>query len=398
MLHFISSRQDGSHPSFYLPRAEKTRRVYSIKLSKDGEFEQVHQSPINCVDIDATEGRYVLSSSASGKISIHDTEPSYYESTLGCKCVASVPKSAPSNHERSVETVQWYPQDNGLFTSSSVDKSLRVWDANALQAVEKFFFDGIVYNHEIGRTVQSHSLIAAATENSLVHLCDLNSGSATHVLRGHSDAVLSVSWSPSNEYLLASGSRDNKVLLWDVRKAVGSIMTLDQHNDKGGAHSSVIKTAHNGHVNGLCFLSDGLFLLTYGTDNRLRLWDVHSGRNTLVNYGRVRNPCRKGIKFAVTCDTSTDVVFVPSSSDVVVYEVKSGKQVMTLRGHYNNVNCCTFHRDFQLVYSGGNDCNILSWRPDMGRQAEGEEKPAAASQAVSSGSSIYQDSWSSDED
>ena len=28
--------------------------------------------------------------------------------------------------------MQWYPFDNGLFTSSSTDKVLKIWDSNAL--------------------------------------------------------------------------------------------------------------------------------------------------------------------------------------------------------------------------------------------------------------------------
>lgn len=41
-------------------------------------------------------------------------------------------------------------------------------------------------------------------------------------------------------------------------------------------------TAHNGRVNGLCFTADGLFLLTTGTDDRMRLWNSATGENTLV--------------------------------------------------------------------------------------------------------------------
>lgn len=32
-----------------------------------------------------------------------------------------------------METVQWYPHDTGMFTSSSFDKTLKVWDTNTLQ-------------------------------------------------------------------------------------------------------------------------------------------------------------------------------------------------------------------------------------------------------------------------
>lgn len=44
-----------------------------------------------------------------------------------------------------------------------------------------------------------------------------------------------------------------------------------------------VNTAHNGRVNGLCFTADGLFLLTAGTDDRMRLWNSATGENTLVS-------------------------------------------------------------------------------------------------------------------
>ena len=40
-------------------------------------------------------------------------------------------------HKYSVETVQWYPLDNGMFTSSGMDKVLKVWDTNSL--IVKYF-------------------------------------------------------------------------------------------------------------------------------------------------------------------------------------------------------------------------------------------------------------------
>lgn len=49
-----------------------------------------------------------------------------------------------------------------------------------------------------------------------------------------------------------------------------------------------VNTAHNGRVNGLCFTGDGLYLLTTGTDDRMRLWNSATGENTLVS--RPHNP------------------------------------------------------------------------------------------------------------
>lgn len=48
-------------------------------------------------------------------------------------------RSHPAVHRYSVETVQWYPHDTGMFTSSSFDKTLKIWDTNTLQVRENFY-------------------------------------------------------------------------------------------------------------------------------------------------------------------------------------------------------------------------------------------------------------------
>ena len=46
---------------------------------------------------------------------------------------------------------------------------------------------------------------------------------------------------------------------------------------------SLDSTAHNGYVSGIQFTSDGLFLVSSGSDQRIKLWDVSSGCNMLVS-------------------------------------------------------------------------------------------------------------------
>jgi len=36
-------------------------------------------------------------------------------------------------HEYAITAVRWWPVDTGMFTSSSFDKHLKVWDTNALE-------------------------------------------------------------------------------------------------------------------------------------------------------------------------------------------------------------------------------------------------------------------------
>ncbi|XP_026721364.1 DNA excision repair protein ERCC-8 isoform X2 [Athene cunicularia] len=232
----------------------------------------------------------MLSGGSDGIIVIHDLENLSGEPQYTCKAIHLVGRGHPYVHRFSVETVQWYPRDTGLFTSSSFDKTLKIWDTNVLQPADTFNFEGTVYSHHMSPVATNHTLIAVGTKNPDVQLCDLKSGSCSHILQGHKQEVLAVSWSPHDEYVLATASADSRVKLWDVRSSSGCLITLDQHNgEKSQASSEAANTAHDGRVNGLCYTSDGLHLLTIGTDHRMRLWNSFTGENTLEIYSGSRD-------------------------------------------------------------------------------------------------------------
>ncbi|XP_065512384.1 DNA excision repair protein ERCC-8 isoform X3 [Caloenas nicobarica] len=290
----------------------------------------------------------MLSGGSDGVIVLYDLENLSRKPSYTCKALCSVGRSHPDVHRFSVETVQWYPHDTGMFTSSSFDKTLKIWDTQTLQAADVFHFEGTVYSHHMSPVATKHCLIAVGTKSPQVQLCDLKSGSCSHILQGHRQEVLAVSWSPRHEYVLATASADNRVKLWDVRRASGCLTTLDQHNgEKSKASSEAANTAHNGRVNGLCYTHDGLHLLTIGTDDRMRLWNSSTGENTLVNYGKVCNESRKGLKFTISCGCNPEFAFVPYGSTIAVYTVFTGELITMLRGHYSTVYCCVFQPNFQ---------------------------------------------------
>lgn len=398
MLKFLNARARGTHRPDALPRAEVTRRVFSLELSKTKDVQRIHANGVQAIDIDPAEGRYLLSGGAEGVIAVYDTECKPVVKEFTCESICTVGRSNRHVHKRSVETVQWYPHDTGMFTSSSMDMKLKIWDTNTLVPADVFEFDKPIYNHDMSPIATKHTLIAVGDLSAHITLCDLKSGSATHILKGHRDSVMSVRWSTKNEFLLASGSRDNKVFLWDVRHAKGRLMTLDQHNGETVASTSTaVHTAHNGHVNGLTFTEDGLHLVSFGTDDRLRLWDTLTGKNTLINFGKVHNDGRKTLKLAVSIGSQPDAVFVPSVGEISVYDLQNGELVYDLNGHYHHVNCCVFHPIYQELYSGGQDSNVLIWEPEVVRIIEDEEeKKTKKTKKTTVGATA--DTWSSDED
>ncbi|XP_057258677.1 DNA excision repair protein ERCC-8 isoform X2 [Pezoporus wallicus] len=379
MLGLIWARQAGLDDPLRLRRAEATRRVLSLELNKDRDVERIHGSGINTLDIEPVEGRYMLSGGSDGVIVLYDLENLTREKSYTCKALCSVGRSHPDVHKFSVETVQWYPHDTGMFTSSSFDKTLKIWDTNTLKSADAFHFKGTVYSHHMSPVATNHCLVAVGTKSPKV--------TGKKYWQWLGPHVMNMFWQ----------QEDGRVKLWDVRRASGCLSTLDQHNgEKSKASSEAANSAHTGRVNGLCYTNDGLHLLTTGTDDRMRLWNSFTGENTLVNYGKVCNESRKGLKFTISCGCDPEFAFVPYDSTIAVYTVFTGELITMLRGHYTAVNCCVFQPNFQELYSGSRDCNILAWIPALREPVPDDASEKSLPQQHLN--PAYEDAWSSSDD
>ncbi|KAG8227675.1 hypothetical protein J437_LFUL006986 [Ladona fulva] len=345
--------------------SEALRRSHSLRLSSSRTIELSHHSSVNTLDIDPAEHRYLLSGAKNGRIIIHDLQTSCGKRPYVAKVIQKIDRENPSAHKYSVERVQWYPHDSGMFVTSGMDKRVKVWDSNMMTTALDVKMKEKIYNHEMSKLPCVNCLIAVASAEKKVTILDLKSGSAAHELVGHTSGVLTCCWSPREGALLATGSRDNRILLWDIRSAKSCLKSLDQHNGGGNSISELSVSAHDGFVNGLHFTRDGFSLVSFGSDNRIRVWDIINGKNKRINFGTVVNDCQKNIQITLTnLDSGSDMVFVPSRSQVLGFKVATGVRVSTLAGHYYTVNCCIFEPWFHELYSGGKDHYILLWSSD----------------------------------
>jgi WD40 repeat protein len=165
------------------------------------------------------------------------------------------------------------------------------------------------------------------------------------VLQGHEAPVISVAFSPDGK-LLASGSRDTTIKLWEA--GTGKLLDTLQ--------------GHAGFVSSVVFSPDGKLLASGGDDKTIKLWEVGTGKllNTLQGHAG----------FVSSVAFSPDgKVLVSGSRDTTIklWEVSSGKLLNTLQGHAGFVSSVVFSPDGKLLASGGDDKTIKLWEVSSGK-------------------------------
>ncbi|KAJ4458623.1 putative DNA excision repair protein ERCC-8 [Paratrimastix pyriformis] len=234
------------------------------------------------LDLDPAESRYLLAAGTVGSLAIYDTEAigkqtretSCLDPLLHRPLAPKTEQEAVDNRalaplcttERSLERhcthvtcARWYPVDNGLFVSGSMDQTVHVWDTNTMDAIATFPSEQPVLSLSMSPIAVTHALVAVATQCPEVRLLDMRAGAFVQVMRGHQDHVLDVRWAGDSETLLFSASKDGSVRLWDIHPT---------------AFSRAAPRAHEEWVNCLEMTADGTGLLSFGRDGCLRWWDL----------------------------------------------------------------------------------------------------------------------------
>ena len=163
---------------------------------------------------------------------------------------------------------------------------------------------------------------------------------------GHTLGVTAVAFSPDNR-LLASGSIDNTVKLWDV-SARQEVRTLDGPVSRIGA---------------VAFSPNGKWLAAGGVDGAIHVWDVVTG-------GDVRSFQGHTLKITSLAFSPDNRLLASGSADTTVrlWDLATGRALRTFNGHQGWVTTLAFAPNSQLLASGSRDKLLKLWSINNDRE------------------------------
>lgn len=208
--------------------------------------------------------------------------------------------------------------------------------------------------------------LLACCESRDICLYDVKNGMRIGVLRGHTNDVLCVRFSPKGD-LLASGDNGKKIRLWSA-KSKSTLKVFD---------------GHTARITDVGFSPDGKSLVscsTYRTNNfnELRFWDIKSGDWTyLVRTVKPRYPSCLSV-----CSNGKLIAAGEYSGGVGLYEqTKIGvrerftpeqssgiPQGVFMRHDKQQVTSVKFSSDGRMLLSASLDNTIRCWDTETGRE------------------------------
>jgi WD40 repeat protein/serine/threonine protein kinase len=188
--------------------------------------------------------------------------------------------------------------------------------------------------------------LATGSNDGVVKVWEVATGRELRTFSGQNGpAVLTLAFSPDGTRL-ATDTEDGTVKLWDMASGK-EIRTLRGH--KGSAFP----------ILGLAFSADGTRLAAGGS--WATVWDVTSGE-ALCRLSRGASVAFSpdGTRLATT-DSAVRGGCVGPDRDATVWDVKTGREVRTFRGHGARVTTVVFSPDGTRLASGGFDNQVRVW-------------------------------------
>jgi WD40 repeat protein/serine/threonine protein kinase len=234
-------------------------------------------------------------------------------------------------HTAVVTGIAFSPDGQTLVTAAE-DNSVRLWDVASWRQVKLL----VPWPQSVAFAPDGKILAIAG--GSTVKLWDI-AARCERAVFPHSTVVAALAFSPNGK-LLATGSLDNNVRVWDVaaQRPVGTLR----------GHTQLLRT--------VAFSRDGKILASGGSDNTVRLWDV-AALKEITTFRRHKS-------LVGSLSFSSDGKTLASASidgTVQLYDVVTLQWRTSLPWQRTTIEPVTFSPDGKTLATGGGDGTVRMW-------------------------------------
>ncbi len=370
-------------------------------LKKGGE-EGSYQTPLS----KGGEGGILASSSDDQTIKLWDI-------TTG-ECIRTL-----RGHKSRVWSVAFSP--DGMYLASSSDRSIKIWELSSGECIRTLrghtnwirsiafspipsadfglpILDfGLESSNESLESSQTNKqlnnpksqiqnpksrpgwVLASGSDDQTVRLWDIHTGECKRILQGHNNWVRSVAFSPDGK-LLASGSGDHSVKLWETNRDREARPTAQTPRGRlprsEGTREGFLKETprqytddracrtlqgHSSRVWSVAFSPDGQTLARASDENAVQLWNWQTGKCYLSLQGHSNSI--RSVAFS-----SDGKILASGSTDhtVKLWNLRDGTCLRKLTGHKGRVWSVGFSPDGEMLASGSDDYTIKIWKVATG--------------------------------
>lgn len=141
-----------------------------------------------------------------------------------------------------------------VLVTGGQDRNVNLWALGN----EKCFMSLSGHNGQVDcvKFASGDDIVYSSDENGIIKRWDLNAQPGCVTFYGHMKSVRTLDFHPHGDYIVASGSNDTTVRLWDVRKSDSCIEKY---------------RGHIANVNSVKFSPDGSWIASAGTEGTLNI-------------------------------------------------------------------------------------------------------------------------------
>jgi WD40 repeat protein len=189
--------------------------------------------------------------------------------------------------------------------------------------------------------------LVSGDDSGLIIVWDELTGEEVMQLKGHSDAVKSVAWSPKGDQIL-SGSRDNTCIIWGASTG-DKVCMLEGHTDE---------------VNSVAWSPKGDQILSGSHDNTCIIWNAATGHQILQLEGH--SSAVKSVAWSpkgdfVVSGSGNTGRFSSDPGEIFIWDASTGEKVSSLTGHTEAVTSVAWSPKGDQILSGSADQTCIIW-------------------------------------